>query len=114
MTRVCFCLERGEILGFSAQGHSGYAESGQDIVCAAISALTQTCELGLREVAGIDVLVKRNDDAGRYEVRLPENVDDASMLKAQVIFSTLLTGLRSIESSYPDFIRVNANERRWN
>ncbi len=114
MTRVSFFFRQGEITGFMAGGHSGYADSGYDIVCAAISALTQTCELGLSEVAGIAVNVKRDDDAGKYEVRLPDKVDEASMLKAQTIFETLLIGLKSIESSYPEFLRVNANERRWN
>ena len=31
----------GEILGFAIQGHAGYAESGSDIVCAAVSVLAQ-------------------------------------------------------------------------
>ena len=114
MTRVSFFFRQGEITGFTAGGHSGYADSGYDIVCAAISALTQTCELGLSEVAGIAVNVKRDDNAGKYEIRLPDKVDEASMLKAQTIFETLLIGLKSIESSYPEFLRVNANERRWN
>ena len=114
MTRVSFVFRRGFIAGFRARGHSGYAESGQDIVCAAVSAFTQTCELGLTEVAGIDPVVKRDDESGLYEVRLPRRVDRAKLRKAQVIFATLLMGLKSIESSYPEFVRVNANERRWN
>lgn len=114
MTQVSFFFRNGEITGFTAGGHSGYAESGYDIVCAAISALTQTCELGLSEVAQIPVKVRRDDDAGKYEVRLPDEVDAERMLKAQTIFETLLIGLKSIESSYPEFLRVNANERRWN
>ena len=114
MTRVSFFFRQGEITGFTAGGHSGYADSGYDIVCAAISAITQTCELGLCKVAGVDVIVRRDDDAGKYEVRLPDKVDDTRMLKAQTIFETLLIGLKSIESSYPEFLRVNANERRWN
>ena len=31
----------GEISGFAIQGHAGYAESGSDIVCAAVSVLAQ-------------------------------------------------------------------------
>ena len=27
----------GTVLGFSLQGHAGYGEAGQDIVCAAVS-----------------------------------------------------------------------------
>ena len=32
----------GTLIGYRAQGHTGYAEAGQDIVCAAVSALTQS------------------------------------------------------------------------
>ena len=30
----------GEYAGFSSKGHAGYAESGNDILCAALSAMT--------------------------------------------------------------------------
>lgn len=39
----------------SVTGHAGYAPAGQDIVCAAVSALTQTLILGLRQVAGMEL-----------------------------------------------------------
>ncbi|MBQ9855288.1 MAG: ribosomal-processing cysteine protease Prp, partial [Clostridia bacterium] len=48
MTKVVFYSdEKGMIWGFEASGHAGYAESGSDIVCAAISALTQATAGGL-------------------------------------------------------------------
>ena len=40
-------------MGFKAQDHAGYAREGSDIVCAAISALTQTTVVGLNEVVGV-------------------------------------------------------------
>ena len=33
MTTVTFRMEGDRITGFDSQGHSGYAESGSDIVC---------------------------------------------------------------------------------
>ena len=45
----------GALVGFRAQGHSGYAQSGSDIVCAAISALTQTFANGLSNVLQVPV-----------------------------------------------------------
>ena len=36
MTTVQFRMEGGRITGFDAVGHSGYAEEGTDIVCAAV------------------------------------------------------------------------------
>lgn len=114
MTQIRMICRQGYIIGFAAEGHSGYAESGCDIVCAAVSALTQTCELGLEEVLGINPDVTRDDARGLYMVRLPLNVNQAAIRRAQLLFRTLHTGLKSIESAYPKFVRVNANERRWN
>ena len=37
MTKVTFRLREGRISGFSLEGHSNFAESGNDIVCAALS-----------------------------------------------------------------------------
>ena len=38
MTTVTFHSAEGRLDGFVVEGHSGYAEAGSDIVCAAISA----------------------------------------------------------------------------
>ena len=44
--------EDGRFTGFRAGGHSGYAEAGSDIVCAAVSILTCTCVNALKAYAG--------------------------------------------------------------
>ena len=49
MTTITVFYRGERIAGFRAKGHSGYAESGSDIVCAAVSAITQTACLGLME-----------------------------------------------------------------
>ena len=41
MTRVEFTTEDDRITGFTVSGHSGYAEAGSDIVCAAVSAAVE-------------------------------------------------------------------------
>ena len=52
MTRCEFFMEDERITGFSVSGHSGYAEAGSDIVCAAISALVTMAEATINEVCG--------------------------------------------------------------
>ena len=37
MTTVTFYTEGSRITGFDAAGHSGYADAGGDIVCAAVT-----------------------------------------------------------------------------
>jgi len=40
MVKASFIGRGGAFEGFRVCGHSGYAEAGQDIVCAAVSAMT--------------------------------------------------------------------------
>ena len=40
MTTVCFYKSGGYYYGFEEQGHTGYGESGDDILCSALSAMT--------------------------------------------------------------------------
>ena len=39
MTTVTFLTEQARITGFDVQGHSGWGEAGEDIVCAAITSV---------------------------------------------------------------------------
>ena len=48
--------------GIESRGHSGYAERGDDIVCAAVSSLVQALLLGLDEIAKIKGLEYEIDD----------------------------------------------------
>ena len=48
MTTVVITHEGGFITGFTATGHTGYAEEGEDIVWAAVSAITQKAKTGLQ------------------------------------------------------------------
>ena len=40
MTTVCFYKTNGVYYGFEEQGHTGFADSGEDILCAALSSMT--------------------------------------------------------------------------
>ena len=52
MTRVEFFDQDGRITGFSCSGHSGYAEEGSDIVCAAVSTAVKLAECTINDVLG--------------------------------------------------------------
>ena len=40
MTKVVFLRRGGVYYGFREQGHTGYGEAGDDVLCAALSAMT--------------------------------------------------------------------------
>ena len=85
-------------------GHSGQAEAGRDIVCAAVSILGCTCVNALESVCGIIPEVTEND-AGMLEFRLPE-LDPEGNAKAQILMGALKQGLSDLANAYPQFVRV--------
>ena len=50
MTTVTFLTEGKRIIGFDAKGHSGYAEAGSDIVCAAITSAVRLVDATVNDV----------------------------------------------------------------
>ena len=101
MIRVTLRTQGECITGFDVKGHAGYAEAGQDIVCAAVSVLTTTCVNALETVAGAKPTVKTSD--GRMRVAVPKD----SGHDAQVILQTLRQGLRDLAEQYSRYILLN-------
>ena len=58
MTRCEFFTEDERITGFTVSGHSGYAEAGSDIVCAAVSTAVTMAEAVINEVCGAKAKVR--------------------------------------------------------
>lgn len=91
------------IASYSVSGHSRYAEHGRDIICAAVSAVTQTALGGLQEVAGLDPKVVVDDDQGFLSVDLGSDVTNDA---AQVILATMVAGLRAIAEQNPRYVKI--------
>ncbi len=102
----------GALTGYRARGHTGYAEAGQDIVCAAVSALTQSTLNGLRNVLGAPVIADIDDQSATLEARLAPEATEADIRQAQLLLRTLLEGLQAIQRSYPRNVRIIYEERR--
>ena len=102
----------GALLGYRANGHSGYAEAGADIVCAAISALTQTTLNGLKNVLKAPVMFDQDDDGAFIEAILTPEASEDQIWQAQLRLVTLLEGLQAIQRGYPRNLRIIFKERR--
>lgn len=111
MTEIVVFKDRNNIVGYIADGHSGYAEHGEDIVCAAISVLTQTALLSLNKVCKIrkqDIEFEMKE--GYLEVMLKGVLGPSVREKADTVLETMLLGLESIVEEYPEFITLKYRE----
>ena len=104
MTRCEFFTEDDRITGFSVSGHSGYAEAGSDIVCAAISAVVTMAEATINEVCGAKAKVRVKDEDARITLTLPASCDEEDAVQA-VLAGMILT-LCNLRDDYPDYIEV--------
>ena len=91
----------GQIIECHFQGHAGAAPYGEDIVCAAISMLSQTSVLGLHEVAQQAMEYQMED--GELHILLSEPINESG----QAILETMLLGIKNVADQYSDFVRVS-------
>ncbi|MHB1483192.1 MAG: ribosomal-processing cysteine protease Prp [Saccharofermentanales bacterium] len=102
---ITIALERapsGFIQKFSISGHSGYGESGSDIICAAISVLGQTAIGALQDLAILDVDYLIDEDKGFLSCKVPAPEDMASgqYQIANTIMDMFELGCRQVCESY--------------
>jgi len=100
------------LIGFEASGHSGYGESGSDIVCAAVSVLTQASLNGIVSVVKAPAMFHQDDENASLTVCLTPECTRDLLEKAQIILQTLLEALQAIARDYPRNVRIIFKERR--
>ena len=104
MTRCEFFTEGDRITGFSISGHSGYAEAGSDIVCAAISAVVTMAEATINDVCGAKAKVRVKEEDARITLTLPASCDEEETVQA--ILAGMMLTLCSLRDDYSDYIEV--------
>lgn len=94
----------GTIAEIRVNGHTGFAEEGEDIVCAAVTALAVTALIGLKRVARHPFEGKAT--TGLMYCKVQPGGTPETAAKAQAILETTVLGLRDIAKDYNQFVRV--------
>ena len=104
MTKCEFFTEEDRITGFSISGHSGYAEAGKDIVCAAISAIVTLAEATINDVCGAKAKVRVKEEDARITLTLPAACDEEESVQA--VLAGMLLALCNMRDDSPAYIEV--------
>lgn len=104
MTNIVITKKDDSIVLVESIGHTGYAEEGYDIICAALSSVLQTALIGLSKVAGIEVPYEREDGYLRFEI--PMNIGSEKRAKADVILDTMFEGVKDLSQGLSQYIKL--------
>ncbi|MDR1766736.1 MAG: ribosomal-processing cysteine protease Prp [Lachnospiraceae bacterium] len=105
MIKVLFAKDPGgKYESVEIDGHSGYAPSGRDIICAAVSALAVNLVNSIETFTDDRMTeVDADEDGGRICIRFGAPYGDRTAL----LLDSFFLGLRSIADRYGDtYIRI--------
>ncbi len=94
MIEVRIRPERIEIFG-----HAGYAEPGKDIVCAGVTALTQTLIQSIKDLAGDEIEYRVSPGRAEIEYR---NLSEAG----KTLVDSFFIGICLIAEEFPEHVKV--------
>lgn len=97
--------QAGELFRLKVTGHAESGPHGQDIVCAGVSALTQTSLLGL---------IHYLQHAVKYEIKsgyLMFELEESPTEQTQAVLETLVLGLSEMAQNYPQNIQIHERRR---
>ena len=97
-------MDGDRITGFSVSGHSGYAEAGADIVCAAISTAVTMAEAIINEVCGAKAKVRVKEADARITLTLPATCEEEEAIQA--VLAGMMVYLCNLRDEYSDYIEV--------
>ena len=106
MTTVTFLTEEARIVGFDAQGHSGYAAEGEDLVCAAVTSAVRLVEATVNDVMGLCAAVKVGEQDTAISFRLPGGLAPTAESTCQNLLTALMVYLAKLHDEYPENIEV--------
>jgi uncharacterized protein len=99
---------RQRLSSLFARGHTGWADAGEDVICAAVSAILQAAWLGLERVAKVAVAARKAE--GELSLGWPEAARDDRALEA--IVATAELAVEQIAAQYPEHVRLSRETER--
>ena len=110
MTTASFRMEGERITGFTVRGHSGWAESGGDVVCAAVTSAVRLTECAVNDVLGLGAPVKVRERDASVTLKLPGGLGEANEQFCQNLLAALMVYFTQLQEEYPDHIFVEEEE----
>ena len=117
MTTVIFYKTNGFQYGFEEQGHTGYGESGDDVLCAALSSMTMFLINAIEVSYACDVEYKIDETTTDIRViaksALPQyEKDEKKQFAVSGLIQAYFYQLMDLTEEYYDYLDVREIERK--
>ena len=102
MTKVTILQNsKNECVGFDVFGHAGYAEEGEDIVCAAISILVINTMNAIERFTDVNFTQDVDEEGCMIQFRIEKPTKETTLL-----LETMILGLQTLEDNedYEDYM----------
>jgi uncharacterized protein YsxB (DUF464 family) len=106
MTTASFAIDGSRIVSFTVKGHSGLAESGEDILCAAVTSAVRLTECAINDVLGLEAAVKVSEKDASITLKLPRNLEGEADQVFQTLLASLMVYFVQLQEEYPENITV--------
>lgn len=106
MITATFHMEGDRIDGFQIEGHSGLAQAGEDILCAAVTSAVRLTECAVNEVLGLEASVKVKEATASISLKLPGGLNQTNESTCQTLLTALMVYLAELREEYPQNIIV--------
>ncbi|UQD52888.1 ribosomal-processing cysteine protease Prp [Bacillus methanolicus] len=97
--------ESGQIQSFTMSGHAGFAEYGNDIVCAGASAVSFGALNSVIALTGIEPVIEQ-EESGFLRCEFPMDLPKETQEKVQLLLEGMVVSLQTIERDYGKHIKI--------
>ena len=106
ITAIVYRTPEGTPRGFHISGHAGFADPGQDVVCAAVSMLAINTANAVETLTEAGFTVNADEKTGDIHLELTSEDE-----KAALLVEALALGLQTLEKQYENFISLKEEVR---
>lgn len=99
-------MQQNKYKAIEATGHAGYAQEGEDIVCAAITSAIQLLHIQLDDVMNLGVHTEVDPETTYIGITLPDGLSAKDDLMSQQAMLAIHKHYSEMAKDYAQFIKV--------
>ena len=115
MTKLTFFSDSGFFWGFRETGHTGFGEEGDDVLCAALSAMTMLLLNTLEVAVGVHVDYTIDDKEAEITLKCPSarkdhDCDEKKHFAAEAVIRGYFLQIQDLCEEYYDYLEVDVKD----